>query len=99
MGLLCEIYRNDARPHGATHLFQGALREAVFFQVKVTFHWKKKKNRLVVDAYNLFITNHLFKVIWNKSASNEYKWDTEQNEQTLGERMKVKSHSVGINTN
>ena len=68
-------------------------------RLKLRFTEKKKKNRLVVDAYNLFITNHLFKVIWNKSASNEYKWDTERNEQTLGERMKVKSHSVGINTN
>lgn len=37
-GLLREIYRKDARPHGTTHLSQGALREAVFFQVKVTFH-------------------------------------------------------------
>lgn len=62
-----------------THLFQCALREAVLFQVKVMFHWGRKKDYLpdvyqmftrCKDAYQMFITKNFFKVIQNKNTHN-----------------------------
>lgn len=58
------IYKDHTKLSKLAHLFQRALREAVFLQVKIMFHWGEK--RLAVDAYNLlpiiFLKSHEIKM-------------------------------------